>query len=60
MLKAKPEVPEPVEGPSEDEPEESEVPEPVEGPTIIDDRVEYPMDFLAQHLKYGKEYSFLK
>jgi len=26
---------------------------------VVDYQVEYPMDFLAQHLKYGKEYSFL-
>lgn len=27
---------------------------------IIDYRIDYPMDFLAQHLEYGKKYSFLK
>ena len=32
----------------------------IEGPTIIDYRVDYPSDFLAQHLEYGKKYSFLK
>ena len=31
-----------------------------EKPTIIDYRIEYPMDFLAQHLDYGKRYGFLK
>ena len=27
---------------------------------VVDYRVEYPMDFLAQHLDYGKRYGFLK
>ena len=27
---------------------------------VVDYKVEYPSDFVAQHLKYGKEYSFLK
>ena len=27
---------------------------------VVDYQLEYPMDFLAQHLKYGREYSFLK
>jgi dipeptidyl-peptidase-3 len=32
----------------------------VEDGKVVDYRVEYPSDFLEQHLKYGKEYSFLK
>ena len=32
----------------------------VENGQVIDYKVEYPSDFVAQHLKYGKEYSFLK
>jgi len=27
---------------------------------VVDYKLEYPSDFVAQHLKYGKEYSFLK
>ena len=27
---------------------------------VVDYKIEYPSDFVAQHLKYGKEYSFLK
>ena len=27
---------------------------------VVDYRVEYPMDFLGQHLQYGRNYSFLK
>ena len=27
---------------------------------VVDYKVEYPSDFVEQHLKYGKEYSFLK
>ena len=42
------------------EPKATEPVEGVEGPTIIDYRVDYPSDFLAQHLEYGKKYSFLK
>ena len=42
----------------------AKVPEPVEGPTykvkIVDYRVDYPTDFLAQHLEYGRRYGFLK
>lgn len=30
-----------------------------EGPTIVDYRIEYPSDFLAQQLLYGKKYGFL-
>ncbi len=32
----------------------------VENGKIVDYRVDYPTDFLAQHLHYGKQYSFLK
>jgi dipeptidyl-peptidase-3 len=32
----------------------------VENGQVVDYKVEYPSDFVAQHLKYGKEYSFLK
>ena len=38
---------------------EAKATEPVEGATIIDYRVDYPTDFMAQHLLYGKKYSFL-
>ena len=42
---------------------EAKAPESVEGPTnknkIVDYRIEYPTDFLAQHLEYGKKYAFL-
>ena len=31
----------------------------VENGQVIDYKVEYPTDFLAQHLKYGREYSFI-
>ena len=31
----------------------------VENGQVIDYKVEYPTDFLAQHLKYGREYSFV-
>ena len=27
---------------------------------VVDYKIEYPSDFVAQHLKYGKEYSYLK
>ena len=27
---------------------------------VVDYQVEYPMDFLAQHLEYGRKYSFLE
>jgi hypothetical protein len=27
---------------------------------IVDYAVEYPMDFIQQHLEYGKEYGFLR
>ena len=32
----------------------------MENGQVVDYKVEYPSDFVAQHLKYGKEYSFLK
>ena len=32
----------------------------VENGTVTDYKIEYPTDFVAQHLNYGKEYSFLK
>jgi len=32
----------------------------IENGKIVDYRVDYPTDFLAQHLHYGKQYSFLK
>ena len=32
----------------------------VENGEVVDYRVEYPSDFLAQHLGYGKQYGFLK
>jgi dipeptidyl-peptidase-3 len=32
----------------------------MENGKVVDYKIEYPSDFVAQHLKYGKEYSFLK
>ena len=32
----------------------------IENGKIVDYRVDYPTDFLAQHLHYGRQYSFLK